>query len=103
MRHMKLVGILAVVGAGCATGDDDVDSTNTAQASQSPLMEVSAAVQHDMSQPLRNAPAFTAPARSGFRSHATSAAKTPPAIPRRPTEAGATRAAVRAGIPIWVR
>jgi len=61
---MKLVGILAVVGAGCATGDDDVDSTNTAQASQSPLMEVSAAVQHDMSQPLRNAPAFTAPART---------------------------------------
>jgi hypothetical protein len=64
MRYIKWLGILGVVGAGCATGDDDVDSR--AQASQTPAqvtpgMTVSAAVQHDTSLPLRDAPVDHSP------------------------------------------
>ena len=63
MRHMKLVGILAMVGAGCATGENDVDSrAQAAQGAQvTPGMIVSAAVQHDISAPLRDAPVDHSP------------------------------------------
>src|SRR4051812_32654632 len=60
MRNMKWLGILGVVvGAGCAASDDTTDTS--AQATQSPPMTVSAAVQHDISQPLRDAPVDHAP------------------------------------------
>jgi hypothetical protein len=58
---MTWLGILGAVGAGCTETADAVDP-NT-QETQSPLMEVSAAVGHDISRPLREAPAFTGATR----------------------------------------
>jgi hypothetical protein len=49
-----MVGIVGIVGAGCAETDDTVASST--QQVQSPVMTVSAAVQHDISLPLRDAP-----------------------------------------------
>lgn len=62
MRYIKWLGILGVVGAGCAETDDTL-ALDTQQTRQSPVMEVSAAVQHDLSGPLRNAPSFTGATR----------------------------------------
>jgi len=60
MRKITWLGILGmagVVGAGCAESDDTVaTSGQDVQSSQSPVMTVSAAVQHDISGPLRDVP-----------------------------------------------
>jgi hypothetical protein len=62
MRNIKWLGILGVVvGAGCAESDDTIDP-NT-QATQSPVVTVAAAVQHDISQPLRDVPVNHAAAK----------------------------------------
>jgi len=57
MRKITWLGILGMagmVGAGCAETDDTV--ATSAQQVQSPVMTVSAAVQHDVSGPLRDVP-----------------------------------------------
>lgn len=61
MRYIKWLGILGLVGAGCASdADEATDSTaQEAQRKEVPIV-VSAAVQHDVSGPLRDAPQFAA-------------------------------------------
>jgi len=57
MRKITWLGILgmaSVVGAGCAESDDT--SAPTSQETQSPVMTVLPALQHDISQPLRDVP-----------------------------------------------
>jgi hypothetical protein len=55
MRYVKWLAILGVFGAGCAESADTPEATT--QQTQSPLMTVSAAVEHDISGPLRDVPA----------------------------------------------
>lgn len=54
MRYAKWLGILTVFVAGCAESADTPDPAT--QQTQSPLMTVSAAVEHDISGPLRDVP-----------------------------------------------
>jgi hypothetical protein len=54
MRYVKWLAILGVFGAGCAESADT--SEVATQQTQSPVMTVSAAVEHDISGPLRDVP-----------------------------------------------
>lgn len=70
MRKITWLGILGmagVVGAGCAESDDTVATTG--QAVQSPVMTVSAEIQHDISGPLRDVPVVHAAAAKEPREH----------------------------------
>jgi hypothetical protein len=59
MRSVKWLAILGVFGAGCVDGADAPEAA--AQQTQSPLMTVSAAVEHDISGPLRDVPVDHSP------------------------------------------
>jgi hypothetical protein len=50
------IGLVGLVGAGCVAGGDAQDRTT--QEVASPVMEVTAAIQHDVSAPLRDGPPF---------------------------------------------
>lgn len=54
MRRVKWLAILGVLGAGCVESADTPEGD--AQQTQSPLLTVSAAVEHDISGPLRDVP-----------------------------------------------
>src|SRR5882672_2747069 len=54
MRYVKWLAILGAFGAGCAESADTPEVAT--QQTQSPLMTVSAAVEHDISGPLRDVP-----------------------------------------------
>jgi hypothetical protein len=59
---MTWLGLAALVGAGCATSEDalgtDTQDTQDTRDTGTPVMEVSAAVQHDVSPALRDATPF---------------------------------------------
>jgi len=67
MRYVKWLAILGVFGASCAESADEPELAT--QQVQSPVMTVAAAVQHDMSAPLRDAPVIIARAAKEHAEH----------------------------------
>lgn len=56
--HIIWLGCAALVGAGCATSDDALETGTQPTSTQEPTMQVSASVQHAQSGPLRDEPPF---------------------------------------------
>src|SRR3954468_6605953 len=67
MRYVKWLAILGVFGASCAESADEPELAT--QQVQSPVMTVAAAVQHDLSAPLRDAPVIIARAAKEHAEH----------------------------------
>src|SRR5215510_15650584 len=67
MRYVKWLAILGVFGAGCAESADETDSAT--QQAQIHVMTVAAAVHHDLSAPLRDAPVLNTQAAKPHAEH----------------------------------
>src|SRR5690242_17354998 len=61
--HAMYLGILLAAGSGCATGDNLRDDDQESQA----VMEVTVAIKHDISAPLRDLVPFMPPAHRSER------------------------------------
>ena len=62
MRYIKWLGILGLVGAGCATDADEATNSTAQEAQRKEVpITVLAAVQHDISGPLRDVPVDHSP------------------------------------------
>ena len=70
MRYVKWFAVLGVFGVGCAESADETDSAAQSQSPVAPVMPVAAAVHHDVSAPLRDAPVLITPVATRRAEHA---------------------------------